>query len=56
LVFLYESLYPINLAPGETTALLKSHGREPEFGFITLTLDMNMGRLIAVVRVKEKAI
>ena len=48
LVILYKRLNTVNLRPIESPTVLKSDGVDPEFGFIVVTFDVNMGRLAAV--------
>jgi hypothetical protein len=55
-VFLDEPLYAVDLISPEPAAILQSDGIEPEFGCVVLTLDMNMGWLLAITCINEESI
>jgi hypothetical protein len=55
-VFLDEPLYAVDLISPESVAMLQSDGIEPEFGCIILTLDMNVGWLLAITCIKEESV
>jgi hypothetical protein len=56
LMLIHESLYPIDLLPVKAAARLKPHRIEPEFGYMIITLNMNVGRLLTITCVKEKSV
>jgi hypothetical protein len=56
LMLLDEPLYPIDLLPVKAAARLKPHRIEPEFGYMIITLNMNVGRLLTITCVKEKSV
>jgi hypothetical protein len=55
-MFLYKLLYTVDLISPEPATTLQSDGIEPEFGYVLLTLNMNVGRLLAITGIKEKSI
>jgi hypothetical protein len=54
LVFLYKLLCAIDLIPVEPATILKPDGIEPELGFVVVTLDVNVGRLITILQRKRR--
>jgi len=56
MVFFNEPLYPVNLCSAEPTTALKPGGIDPKFGLVIVTLNMDMGWLIAVTCVKEESV
>jgi hypothetical protein len=55
-VLLDEPLYAVDLISPEPATMLQSDGIEPEFGCIILTLDMNVGWLLAITCIKEESV
>ena len=53
---LYEPLYPVDLISPEPASMLQSDGIELEFGCIILTLDMNVGWLLAITCIEEESV
>jgi hypothetical protein len=56
MVFFDQPLYPVNLCSAEPTTTLKPGGIDPKFGLVIVTLNMDMGRLIAVTCVEEESV
>ena len=44
----YNSLNPSDLGPVEASTILKPNRFKPEFGFLILTLNVNVWRFIAI--------
>jgi len=55
-VLLDEPLYAVDLISPEPTIMQQSDGIEPEFGCSSLTLDMDMGWLLAITCIKEESV
>jgi hypothetical protein len=55
-VLLDEPLYAVDLISPEPVTMLQSKRIEPEFGCIILTLDMNVGWLLAITCIKEESV
>jgi hypothetical protein len=55
-VLFNQPLNPIEFNTTKPAALLQPHRVEPEFRVAPVALDMDVRRLIAVARVKEKTI
>jgi hypothetical protein len=56
LIFPAEPLDAADLLPTETTAPLKPHRIEPEFGCLIVAFDMDVGRLLAITRIEEETV
>jgi hypothetical protein len=56
LVFRNEPRYAVDLLSAEAAASLKPRGIEPEFGYLIVTLDMYVGRLLTITRIEEETV
>jgi len=55
-ILLNEGLHSINFLSAEASAILQPDWIKPEFSFFIITLNMNVGRFVAITGVKEKTI
>jgi hypothetical protein len=55
-MLLYQLLYAVDFISPKPATPLQSDGVKPKFGCVILTLDMNVGWLMTITRIKEKSV
>lgn len=55
-MLLNKTIDSIQLVPTKSSAAFQAHGIEPEFGYIVVPFNVNMGRFVAFIGEKEEPV